>query len=135
MKTEGLDYREALQAYLDGKCLEDKDGDTYRLNGETPEYWDQDHWSAGNPLVFRCAPFSIVPDPSIPEPNSLTMEEAVGLLDKDKKIKVKYSETTSNILELSSHFDPQIRFNELISFTSYLDLAERKGWPITEVTQ
>jgi hypothetical protein len=122
MKTEGLTYKEALQALLDGHRIASSGGDyTYWFEGDALNSVNNRHGHhrtgimASHPIVDE-QPFSIVPPPP---PKSLTFEEAV----KAQLVKVAVPLNSGPIICPRSPFT-EWSTNQLALF----DLAERRGW-------
>ena len=93
MKTEGLNYMEAMCALLRGDCIQYEDGTIYKLmvSGYLGNYkkssWDENGFGISNQTEY-----SVVPDPSIkvePDPSVVNwgphelLGTVLGLRDDD----------------------------------------------------
>lgn len=115
MKTEDLSWEEAIKAYANGERVRSNFGGEYWIENGIPD--DNNNKIAETPWFPTPdhAPFSIVK----PEPKRLTFDEALSITGEGKIIKI---ETPTETTWMGG--------NHLWDL-SLLDLAERKGWPIT----
>lgn len=129
MKTENLSWAEAMKAYVEGHTIRHTysgPADEYKLVDGQPMWRDEnDKWAphTGRYLHPDQAPFSIVK----PEVKSLTYEEAceasrVNVHLPDGKVK-------------TFGFEGSEKWNWTIEAMCFFDLAERKGYLMTEVPQ
>ncbi|MCE3234031.1 MAG: hypothetical protein K0Q50_211 [Vampirovibrio sp.] len=125
MKTENLSWVEAIRAYSDGERVVDMFGYQYWLDGETPMFKHPSsppHPFSLSAELFRqeAGPFSIVK----PEPKKLSFDEAIEMLRRGKAPKIHWP------LENLEGADIDARRPYAVDLC-HLDLAERRGWPIT----
>jgi hypothetical protein len=112
MKTEGLTWAEAIRAYADGKRVKDVHGGEFFIEDEMPccaktfKYIMPNHYAE---------PFSIVQPPV----KTLSFDEAI----KCEEIKIE----GPHPIRLKKPF--------FAEHFCAIDLAERRGWAITEVTE
>lgn len=122
MKTEGLSWTEAAEAYFVKRMkVKDNYGDSFWINENGSPQNDRGYQNIAFP-TDRCAPFSI----SLPEEKSLTFEEAVQC----ERIKIHWPPTltfpgTTGVYLKSGAWN----LDEIAA----IDLAERRGWKITEI--
>lgn len=134
---------QAWQALLDGECVKPNGYTPYKIWDGDLVIWHKDRWTtaAGDRLVYEYHPFFIVPDPGLEPVKSLSFEEAVEKLQNqgDIEIRLPYECPVTlfdipiakqlKVVKLGGAMDGDILQNQLF----WLDLAERRGWSITEV--
>jgi hypothetical protein len=132
---QDMNYIEAHLALAQGKFVADVGDTVYQWDGDDGQlyYWvpKRNDWycvSAFCSDQIRPAdsPFRVVPNPeaSKPEPQRLTFEEAVEAIRKGIKVQVQLPWVgVPNPVETTRQPERKT--------LCFLDLAERRGWPIT----
>lgn len=122
MKTENLTWAEAIRAYANGERIRDGCGFDYWLDGDNACSVMDGIKHNELDLSPAAAPFSIVK----PEPKSLTFEQAT----LDSRIGMPLSVAKRFWDDGKSEIELEGAIAMLL-----LDLAERRGWTITDASQ